>query len=308
VQGHILNTDFDWYTFLAAQEDLDEVNFWRPGRQRMVAKRGAPVIFKLKSPQNAICGFGFFSRYERLPIWLAWDLFGRANGVATQAELSARLDRIAGRNTIDMGSDPHVGCIAITQPTFFPPDEWVEMPVDWAPNIVTGKNYDLAVGEGQRIWSQCLEAYSRLIDDSDEIADTLEPARRGNPVMVRPRLGQASFRLDVQDAYSGRCAVTGEHSLPVLEAAHVTPWGEGGPHRVSNGVFLRSDLHKLFDRGYVTIADDATLVVGDALKDEWNNGRAYYELAGRKLAEPAIEEQRLDRDRLAWHREAVFIG
>lgn len=308
MQGHVLNTDFDWFQYLSSQDDLDEVNFWRPGGKRMIAERGAPVFFKLKSPQNAIAGFGFFSRYKRLPIWLAWDLFGRANGVATRTELADRLGRIAGRNEIKMGADPHVGCIALTQPTFFPADEWIKIPNDWVPNIVTGKKYDLTVGEGQRIWAQCLDTYRRLVNPSDEIATAADDARRGKPVLIEPRLGQASFRLDVQDAYSGRCAVTGEHSLPVLEAAHITPWGEGGPHQISNGVFLRSDLHKLFDRGYVTIGDEADLVVGEALREEWNNGRAYYELAGRKLAEPAIEEQRLDRDRLAWHREAVFLG
>lgn len=306
--GHVLNTDFDWYQFLSRQDDLDEVNFWRPGQQRMVAERGAPVIFKLKSPQNAICGFGFFSRYERLPVWLAWDLFGRANGVATRAGLADRLSGIAGRNAIQMDADPQVGCIAVTQPTFLPPDEWIDLPNDWAPNIVTGKNYDLAVGEGQRIWSECLDAYARLVEDSPEVEQAREGARRGRPIMIRQRLGQASFRMDVKDAYTGRCAVTGEHSLPVLEAAHVTPWSDGGPHQVSNGVLLRSDLHKLFDRGYVTIGQDAELVVGDALREEWNNGRAYYELSGRKLFEPEGTAERLDRDRLEWHRENVFLG
>ena len=53
---------------------------------------------------------------------------------------------------------------------------------------------------------------------------------------------------------------------------------------------------------------DSLLVVGDALREEWNNGKAYYELQGRKLFEPEVEGDRLDRERLAWHREVVFLG
>ena len=41
--------------------------------------------------------------------------------------------------------------------------------------------------------------------------------------------------------------------LPVLEAAHIRPYAHGGEHRVDNGLLLRSDLHTLFDRGYVTV-------------------------------------------------------
>jgi putative restriction endonuclease len=40
---------------------------------------------------------------------------------------------------------------------------------------------------------------------------------------VQPRLGQGAFRLLVTDAYQRRCAVTGERTLPVLDAAHIRP-------------------------------------------------------------------------------------
>jgi putative restriction endonuclease len=30
VRGYVANTDYDWYRFLAAERDLDEVNFWFP--------------------------------------------------------------------------------------------------------------------------------------------------------------------------------------------------------------------------------------------------------------------------------------
>jgi hypothetical protein len=53
-------------------------------------------------------------------------------------------------------------------------------------------------------------------------------SRYGNPLMVRPRLGQGSFRVLVTETYQRRCALTGEKTLPVLEAAHIKPYAELG--------------------------------------------------------------------------------
>jgi hypothetical protein len=51
----------------------------------------------------------------------------------------------------------NIGCILLTQPTFFERDAWVPQPRDWHPRTVTSKGYDLSIGEGRRIWHACLE-------------------------------------------------------------------------------------------------------------------------------------------------------
>ena len=86
MRGFIGNTDYDWYRFLAAQPDVVEVNFWQPsgGGGRFVALSPAePFFFRLKSPHNAIAGFGYFASYSALPAWLAWESFGRTNALPT---------------------------------------------------------------------------------------------------------------------------------------------------------------------------------------------------------------------------------
>jgi putative restriction endonuclease len=42
-----------------------------------------------------------------------------------------------------------------------------------------------------------------------------------------------------------QCAVTKEHSIPALEAAHIKPYSMGGFHEINNGLLLRADIHKL---------------------------------------------------------------
>ena len=46
----------------------------------------------------------------------------------------------------------------------------------------------------------------------------------GSPVLVVPRLGQATFRIELEKQYQMRCAVTGERTRPVLDAAHIKPF------------------------------------------------------------------------------------
>lgn len=75
-----------------------------------------------------------------------------------------------------------------------------------------------------------------------------------------------------------------------------------------NGVPLRRDLHRLFDLGYVTIRPDLRLAVSGALRDEYANGRLYYELDGRRILLPAAPENHPDRELLDWHSSTVFRG
>jgi hypothetical protein len=67
------------------------------------------------------------------------------------------------------------------------------------------------------------------------------------------RQGQGRFRKDLITAYEGKCAITGENTLEVLDAAHIKPYGGQHTNTVSNGILLRTDLHNLFDFNLLAI-------------------------------------------------------
>jgi putative restriction endonuclease len=312
--GFFALTDEDWYQFLLAQSrqgKLEEVNHWAPsGKPGINSVLGAPYFFQLKAPLYRIGGFGFLGPVTSIPISLAWEAFGEGNGAATREMMfesvqKLRKGKVAEGETIH---DPWVGCRTILEPVFFPPDVNIPIAKDWPKHTQKFKKLDLSTGEGARIWQACRRHAKSLPLNTDTAAHIGETQsdRFGALQQYQPRLGQGAFRIAVVDAYQRSCAVTGEHSLPVLEAAHIRPYGTGGEHAVSNGLLLRSDVHRLYDQGYVTVSPDHKFKVSPLLREVWNNGTVYYAFEGKTIQLPGEKDQLPDRELLEWHGREVF--
>ncbi len=310
-------TDHDWFDYLRSLPDVDEVNFWQPSPDHAfrALSRGDVFLFKLhKSPRthnrDLIAGGGVFASFSILPISLAWEAFEKRNGAPSFSEMRRELLQYR-----EIPDNPHedfqVGCIILTQPFFFDESMWFEAP-EWSSSIVRGKakGYELDKAAGRFIWENLQRAWQgqRAYDlESEARRVEEERARYGKETTIRPRLGQGAFRVLVTDAYGRACAITDEHSLPALEAAHIKPFNESGPHAVNNGLLLRSDFHRLFDRGYITVTPEYRIEVSRRLKEEFENGRSYYPFHGQALGHlPAQASDRPDVSLLSWHNENVY--
>jgi putative restriction endonuclease len=307
-------TDNGWFRYLAGINPED-VNFWQPSGtvNFKVLQPGEPFLFKLKSPLNAIGGMGFFSSHTFLPMSIAWDTFRNRNGCETydafrQMILNYRSDK--------GNINPTIGCIVLTNPIFFHPQDWIETPADWGKSIVQGKSYDSTDSIGKHIWTQVeslLEKYL-LTQSTDEgksqlILEEPNTPLYGNSMLKKVRLGQGAFRVLVTDAYNRRCSITGEKTLPVLEAAHIKAYAESGPNFISNGLLLRSDIHKLFDSGYLTITTELQIEVSSRIKEEFQNGKEYYQYHGQELLYlPNREFDKPDPKYIEWHNTNVYRG
>lgn len=300
-------TDYDWFRHLS---DLraDEVNFWQPGgTQRFRALQpGEPFLFKLKAPYNHVAGGGFFVSHTRLPVSVAWETFGQKNGTPDYWTLS---DKIRNYRSDDQ-PNPTIGCIVLASVFFLDKANWIPVPDSWSRNIVSGKTYDLAKGDGQRLWMHVQERLARLEGPSAEKQHVEEPsAPFGSEYLARARLGQGAFRVLVTDAYERRCAFTGERTLPALQAAHIKPYAASGPHRVSNGLLLRADLHQLFDKGYVTVTPELNVEVSRRIKEEFENGKDYYALHGQSMKSvPPSMQDRPAQEFIHYHNDQVYAG
>lgn len=70
---------------------------------------------------------------------------------------------------------------------------------------------------------------------------------------------------------------------------------------------MRSDLHRLFDDGYLTIDPlERRVVVSKRIKEEFENGRDYYGLEGTRIREPNEPWAKPGADNLEYHAHEVF--
>jgi len=142
--------------------------------------------------------------------------------------------------------------------------------------------------------------------DQPEIAD-----------MERIRVEQTIFRIDrsrvfrkhVLAAYDNRCAVTGLRlinggGLAEVEAAHIKPVERNGPDVVRNGIALSGTVHWMFDRGLISLSDNAEIMVSRQVNDPnqvWNLVNR-----SRKAKFPTAQSLRPHPVYLSWHRENCF--
>ena len=86
--------------------------------------------------------------------------------------------------------------------------------------------------------------------------------------MVRP--GGYAFRKALLDA-TGHCKLTGCPYHSLIEAAHIKPVKLCDPdeyYDLDNGMLLRADLHKAFDRGMWTVDENGWVTPCDTFKIE----------------------------------------
>ena len=297
MRAYVAITDGKWFDFLSHLTPApDEVNFWQPGPRGAFGalELAEPILFKLHRPYDFIVGGGFFSHWTRLPVSLAWEAFERKNGAESLTAMRVLIDRYR-RLKPAPHEDPDIGCLVLLQPFFLPRQNWIPVP-EWHPNIVSGKVVDLGIEPWQSVW-----------DHVERFLPSLE-LRYSEPKLVKLRLGQGTFRVLVTDAYRRRCAVTGEKVLPVLHAAHIRSYADGGEHRVDNGLLLRSDLHILFDKGYMTVTPDYRVEVSRRLRTDFHNGEEYLRWRGGNITLPQSASDRPRPEFLAWHNEHKFIA
>src|SRR5437588_3553851 len=110
----VANTDNSWFDFLSSEENLTEVNFWWPGETNFKALRqGELLVFRLKSPRNKIGGFGVFNEHSPLPIQMAWETFGRGNGMSSLEKLRTAIAQL--RTNVSVGPSTDIGCTVLVE-------------------------------------------------------------------------------------------------------------------------------------------------------------------------------------------------
>ncbi|WP_341226142.1 HNH endonuclease signature motif containing protein [uncultured Arcticibacterium sp.] len=86
---------------------------------------------------------------------------------------------------------------------------------------------------------------------------------------VKTRVNQSVFRQMVLANYNSKCAITGIEVPELLLASHIIPWSKNEKERLNpeNGLCLSATFDKAFDRGFIGIDSDLTIIFSPKLKE-----------------------------------------
>ena len=122
--------------------------------------------------------------------------------------------------------------------------------------------------------------------------------------LVVQRVGQDIFRRGLLEYWEGQCVITGLDVPELLRASHIKPWTDCDTDAerldVFNGLLLAPHLDAAFDSGLLTVAEDGTVLLSDALP---STARSALGLEG------ALKLHGLHRAHeryLPWHRSRIF--
>jgi putative restriction endonuclease len=310
-------TDRRWFDYLrsvSVEGVVDEVNFWSPEAQRPMKRMrpGEPVFFRLKQPVHAVAGYGFFAHFALLDLDVAWGTFGMRNGFADRIGFLEALGEWRKKDGQGLLADGRrLACTILRDAVFWPQERWIAWRGErgWRPNVTQGatvrepQHADFLLRQIQLDQHVPPEEFAPqfTLVDADEREIVAAQSRR--------RVGQGVFRARLLSAYAGRCAITGERTEPVLDAAHVQPYLGPQSNHVQNGLLLTKEFHALFDLGFVTITPDHVVRVSSRIRDRWSNGKRYYEFDRQPLRVlPESIAERPSADALHWHNVRRFAG
>ena len=158
---YVAITNTDW--LLQLKEDYTNkkieryVNFWTPGTKNFKAiGEGELFLFKLhnnssKNENGEIVGGAFFSRFKKMGIQDAWEMYGRGNGRESLGAMRLSLREVRERNHMAT-SEEEIGCIILENAFFFDRESWIAEPKNWKKNIVSGKRYSTDEQVGEKLY------------------------------------------------------------------------------------------------------------------------------------------------------------
>lgn len=157
----------------------------------------------------------------------------------------------------------------------------------------------------------CRVPLAELANTLRELAQT-DTAPKGEPPlrterqqMITTRTAQSRYRSALEKMWGGKCPLTGVSIPALLRASHAKPWKDcTDAERVDpyNGFLLEARMDALFDQGYISFADDGTLLFSSRLSDDDIQALSLHTVV-QVLPRLAPEH----RAYLQWHRTNVFL-
>jgi len=160
--------------------------------------------------------------------------------------------------------------------------------LDWEVCNEFFQNWDNLIVETNEIKTR-LGLHQPVQIDFDDMET---PIGKDKIIISKVREGQAFFRAALMAAYDNKCCFTGIDIPELLRASHIKPWSKSNDINEKtnprNGLLLNALHDAAFDRGYITITFDYTIVIASELLLSNAAHKTYFELInGRRMLLPS---------------------
>ena len=168
--------------------------------------------------------------------------------------------------------------------------------------------------KGNDMYKRAMDYYSKYLGSSVSLP-TQEEDEETHPLLttdtisvIKARRGQGVFRRNLEEYWGNKCSVTRAPDSScgtILIASHIKPWVMSNNREkldVNNGLLLLPNLDKTFDKGYISFADNGTILVSSKLSSSAELGI---------VESMSISPEKLNdshRQYLDFHRGNIFIG
>ncbi len=130
-----------------------------------------------------------------------------------------------------------------------------------------------------------------------------EGSKEYKEVLIKLRRGQQKFRNDLIKAYNNTCCISGEQCTDVIEAAHIQEYINKDSNFIPNGLLLRCDWHKLYDKNLIYIDENYIIHISSKINSDY-----YKSYDNKKLnLEVCLDERNYPNKSALKLREENFI-
>ena len=94
---------------------------------------------------------------------------------------------------------------------------------------------------------------------------------KNKEVLSKARIGQGFYREQLIKKWNGKSSVNNYSNTDFLIASHIKPWKDCDNEECvdcENGLLLKPDYDKLFDKGLISFKDDGSLIISSELTEE----------------------------------------
>lgn len=308
----ICKVSLRWYEILNRQYEIlgsTVVNCWRatndaisdallhlePGSMVMFMTENMHTDFKYK-----IVGGGFFTGFRNLKPDDAWDVYGTRNGCLDYEQFLDAVKEESG------SADANINSLILSNIFFFDPRKCVHVPEELVTDFDKDSRFVFNMTDpiAQYLHSLVMVARKPLVNqEGRNFQGMYFMAAHANS-----RDHQAIFDAKVNAAYNFCCAITGTRVSPVLEVAHIKPFFDTKFQTVQNGILLRSDLHKLFSAGFITLDYRSISDIRVKTSKQYQSifGNEYQCFDGKNINLPEDINLRPLHEYITWHNENRF--